>query len=368
MPPPEPTSDRKPTVLIVEDEAEIRDMLVDAMEDAFEVLEANDGQDALDRISTLAEPPDVVLTDLRMPNVDGFQLAELLRKDRKAENIPILMLTGNVNREFKIKALELGLDDYITKPFDLAEVKLRVRNLANVRQAQRILARYTDELEDRVAQRTSELQRLVHRLTETHNDLLAARTESVHVLGVACEYRDDDTAAHLKRMAFYTKIIADNLGLDRQTSEMLEAAAPMHDIGKIGVPDSILLKPAKLTPDEFRIMQQHPGIGARILADATSPMLKQAHEIALYHHEKWDGTGYPKKIKGEQIPLSARIVALADVFDALTQKRVYKPAFSIEKSMDIIENSIGTHFDPDVVSAFKRNLDAAVDIAMRYRD
>jgi putative two-component system response regulator len=150
--------------------------------------------------------------------------------------------------------------------------------------------------------------------------------------------------------------------------QRLEAAAPMHDIGKIGVPDSILLKPGKLTPEEFKVMQQHPGIGARILSQTQSPLLCEARDIALYHHEKWNGTGYPKGIAGEQIPLSARIVALSDVFDALTQKRVYKPAFDLQTSLQIIDREIGTHFDPDVVKAFKSNLDAIVEIRDKYRD
>jgi putative two-component system response regulator len=363
----EPTVE-KPLVLIVEDDAAIRAVLGDGMRSQFNTLKARDGVAAMEMLQSLADLPDVIVTDVMMPRMDGFELSKTLRANRNTAAVPILMLTANADREFKLKALEFGVDDFVTKPFDLAEVKLRVRNLSNVRQAQRILSRYTSELEERVAERTEELQRLVHQLTETHGELLEARTESVHILGVACEYRDDDTAAHLKRMALYTRLIAENLGLRVEEVQLLEAAAPMHDIGKIGVPDTILLKPGKLTPDEFRIMQQHPGIGARILADAKSPMLQQAYEIALHHHEKWDGSGYPQRIAGEDIPLSARIVALADVFDALTQKRVYKPAFSIEKSMGIIREGIGAHFDPAIADAFEKGLDTAIDICNQYRD
>ncbi len=358
----------KPLIMIVEDDPAIRAVLAGGMQGAFTTLKARDGEAALEMVNSLETPPDVVLTDLMMPRKDGFELAQALRRGAKTADVPILMLTANADRDFKLKALEFGVDDYVTKPFDLAEVKLRVRNLANVRKAQRILAGYADELESRVAERTAALQRAVGELTQTHDDLLGARAEAIHVLGVACEYRDDDTAVHIKRMALYTRIIAENLGLDNGYVQLLESAAPMHDIGKIGVPDSILLKPGKLTPEEFRIMQQHPGIGARILSTAKSPMLREAYDIALYHHEKWDGTGYPKGIAGEEIPVSARIVALSDVFDALTQKRCYKPAFSIEKSMGIIEEGIGKHFDPVVVDAFKKGMDRAIEICEKYRD
>jgi putative two-component system response regulator len=359
---------QKPLILIVEDDDAIRTLLGDGMRSQFDIIKAPDGTTAMAMLENLGELPDVIVTDVMMPRMDGLSLARLLRANQRTASVPILMLTANADRDFKLRALELGVDDFVTKPFDLSEVKLRVRNLSNVRQAQRILSSYTTELEGRVAERTNELQRLVHKLTETHEELLEARTESVHVLGVACEYRDDDTAAHLKRMALYTRLIADNLGLETGLTQLLEAAAPMHDIGKIGVPDTILLKPGKLTDEEFRTMQQHPGIGARILSNSRSPMLQQAHEIALYHHEKWDGTGYPQRIAGDKIPLSARIVAVADVFDALTQKRVYKPAFSIETSMEIIEEGIGKHFDPEVANAFKKGLDDAISIRNEYQD
>lgn len=358
----------KPLILIVEDDPAIRAVLAGGMQAQFSTLKARDGEAALEMLAALENPPDVVLTDLMMPRKDGFELAQALRENPRTRDVPILMLTANADRDFKLKALEFGIDDYVNKPFDLSEVKLRVRNLANVRHAQRILANYADELEARVGERTLALQRAINELTEIHSELLSARAEAIHVLGVACEYRDDDTAVHIRRMATYTRIIAQNLGLDAERVALLEAAAPMHDIGKIGVPDAILLKPGKLTPEEFKVMQTHPGIGARILSTAKSPMLREAHDIALYHHEKWDGTGYPTRIAGEEIPLSARIVALSDVFDALTQRRCYKPAFDIDKSMGIIEDSIGKHFDPAVVEAFKKGLPEAIEICNRYRD
>lgn len=368
MPTSEAPSSHKPLVLVVEDDDAIRELIVDTMRRQFTALQAKDGQAALELLATLGDPPDVVLTDMAMPRKDGFELAKALRAAAETAEVPILMLTGNADPAFKLKALEFGINDFVTKPFDVSEVFLRARNLASVRHAQQVLAGYTDELESRVTQRTQALEHALSQLTRTRDDLLTAREEAVHVLGIACEYRDDDTAAHIKRMALYTRVIAENMGLDSAYVQLLETAAPMHDIGKIGVPDSILLKPGKLTEQEYKIMQQHPGIGARILAKSNSPLLREAYDIALNHHEKWDGSGYPQGLRGEAIPVSGRIVALADVFDALTQKRVYKPVFSIEKSMEIIDEGIGSHFDPDVAKAFKKGLDAIIEIWNNYRD
>ncbi|MCC6464871.1 MAG: response regulator [Planctomycetes bacterium] len=368
MKPFEDISTARQRVLVVEDDRNIRAVLVGGLSQQFETLKAGDGQAALDLLGELDQPPDVVLTDVNMPRVDGFELAKAMRTNPRTAEVPIVMLTANADRDFKLKALDFGVDDYVTKPFDLAEVKLRIRNLAKVRQAQRLLANYAEELELRVAERTSELSRLVKELTSTQGELIQARTETIHKLCVACEYRDDDTAQHLTRMATYSRIIAQNMNLSAEQVQLIEAAAPMHDVGKIGVPDSILLKPAKLTPEEFKVMQQHPGIGGRILTGSTSPFLQEACSIAITHHEKWDGSGYPAGLKGEEIPLAGRIVALADVFDALTQKRVYKPAFSIEKSMGIIMDGTGKHFDPTIVQAFRRGLDEAVAICEKLRD
>ena len=355
-------------VLVVEDDESIRRVLVGGLRKNFDTLKAADGKIALDLIKDLDRPPDVILTDVNMPRVNGFELATALRKNEETEEIPIIMLTANADREFKLRALEFGVDDYVTKPFDMSEVRLRVRNLANIRAARLIMGNYTQTLELQVAERTADMRVLIEELTDTRSDLLNARTETVLKLGIACEYRDDDTAAHLTRMAQFTRIIGENMGLDAETIRQIEAAAPMHDIGKIGVPDNILQKPGKLTADEFKTMQTHPGIGARILQGSTSPLLKEAYIIALTHHEKWDGSGYPNGKSGEEIPLAGRIVALADVFDALTQKRCYKDAFSIEKSMSIINEGEGKHFDPDVVKAFKLGLDEAITIRDEYAD
>ncbi len=362
------TLDRRHLVMIVEDDKCIRAVLADGLSGAFDTVKVADGQAALDLLDELPEPPDVIMTDVAMPRVDGFALAQHVRNDKRFCEIPIIMVTANADREFKIKALDFGVDDFVTKPFDLAEVRLRVRNLARVRHAKQIISGYAAELESRVSQRTLELQKALTELGAAESSLREAHNETVIKLAVACEYRDDDTAQHLKRMAGYSRVIAQHIGLSSEHVKSIETAAPMHDIGKIGVPDSILLKPGKLTPDEFKVMQKHPGIGARILTGSTSPLLVAAEQIALTHHEKFDGTGYPRNLKGEQIPIEGRIVALADVFDALTTRRCYKPAFSIEKSLEIIRDGNGKHFDPAVVAAFNAGLDEVVDICDKHRD
>jgi putative two-component system response regulator len=360
--------DRRHLVMIVEDDKCIRAVLADGLSGAFDTVKAADGQAALDLLDQLPQPPDVIMTDVSMPRVDGFELAQRVRNDKRYCEIPIIMVTANADREFKIKALDFGVDDYVTKPFDLAEVRLRVRNLARVRQAKLIISGYAEELESRVSIRTNELQRALRELSSAEHGLREAQAETVIKLAVACEYRDDDTAQHLNRMAGYSRVIAKHIGLSAEHVTTIETAAPMHDIGKIGVPDSILLKPGKLTPDEFKVMQKHPGIGARILAGSTSPLLVAAEQIALTHHEKFDGTGYPRNLKGEQIPIEGRIVALADVFDALTTRRCYKPAFSIERSLEIIREGNGKHFDPAVVDAFNAGFDEVVEICDKHRD
>lgn len=363
-----PSLDRRHRVLIVEDDRAIRAILADGLSGMFDTEKAQDGQAGLELLATMDPPPDVIMTDVSMPRVDGFEFAQRVRAQRQFAELPIIMVTANADREFKIKALDFGVDDYVTKPFDLAEVKLRVRNLARVRQARQIISGYATDLERRVDQRTVELQRALTELGSAEAGLREAHNETVIKLAVACEYRDDDTAQHLKRMAGYSRVIARNFGLGAEHVKSIETAAPMHDIGKIGVPDSILLKPGKLTPDEFKVMQKHPGIGARILSGSSSPLLVVAETIALCHHEKFDGTGYPHHLKGEQIPIEGRIVALADVFDALTTRRCYKPAFSIEKSLEIIREGNGKHFDPAVVDAFNAGLDEVVEICDKHRD
>ncbi|MCC6572170.1 MAG: response regulator [Planctomycetes bacterium] len=343
------------TVLVVDDDADNRALIAEALLPEFKAITAQDGREGLDLLARAPQTPLVIVSDVNMPRMDGLEMSQRVRIDPRLRETPIMLLTGNADRDFKLRALELGIDDYVCKPADLDEVKLRVRNLANVSAARGLMRTYAEVLEQSVEQRTRELTRAL-------TDLSEARTETIMKLSVACEYRDDDTAQHLSRMAAYSAIIARGMGMTPAQVEMITTAAPMHDVGKIGVPDNILLKPGKLTADEFRIMQRHPGIGGRILGNSHSPVLKVAELIALSHHEKWNGSGYPRGLKESQIPIEGRIVALADVFDALTTQRCYKPAFPVDRSLEIIHEGDGSHFDPKVTSAFFAALDEVREV------
>ena len=283
--------------------------------------------------------PDLILLDLTMPVMDGFavleQLSPLIPPDMY---LPILILTGDIRFEARQRALSSGAKDFLLKPFDMTEVLLRIRNLLETRFLYLLLQEQNQNLEVSVAARTRELEE--------------ARVEILQRLSDAAEYRDDDTGQHTKRVASLAVAIGRLLGLDHYSLELLRWSAPLHDVGKIGIPDSVLLKPGKLTESEMDVMKTHTTIGARILMGGESPLVQMAESIALSHHERWDGTGYPRKLSGGQIPLEARLVAVADVFDSLTHARPYRGAWSIEQTRREIELGSGTHFDPRIVEIF----------------
>ena len=282
--------------------------------------------------------PDLMLLDLNMPGVSGFEILKATRNQiLDFEPIPVVVLTGERGRDSRIEALELGAQDYIVKPFDF-EVLARIKNLLERRLLAKHLHFQNCELEERVQERTAELRK--------------AQIETVRRLGLAAEYRDDDTGVHVLRIAAYAHIMALAMGQDDQAAERTALAAKLHDVGKLGIPDSILLKPGKLEPHEFDVIKQHTVIGAKILSGAGSELLKLAEVIALNHHEKWDGSGYPSGKKGEEIPEVARMVAVIDVFDALTSSRPYKRAWPVEEAVAEIERGRGKHFDPAMVDLF----------------
>ncbi len=288
-----------------------------------------------------SDPPDLLLLDLQMPVPDGFAIMDLLTRWTTGETyVPILVLTADASQATRHRALQAGARDFLTKPLDAAEVSLRILNLLTTRQLQLKLQSHNQQLEQQVAHRTQELEH--------------ARREAFERLAIASEYRDDATRQHTQRVGRLAARLAGQLGCDPAMVSILAQAAPLHDLGKIAIPDAILLKPGKLTPDEFATMKTHAQIGADIMSGGSSELFTVAASIALTHHERWDGTGYPNGLVGETIPLPGRIVALADVFDAMSHARPYKPPVALSAVLLEINRCAGTHFDPAVVHAFNQ--------------
>ena len=282
--------------------------------------------------------PDLVLLDLHMPHVDGFAVLRLLRSEvPETARLPVLVLTANATPDAKLRALAAGASDFVTKPFDVAEVVLRVENLLDTHFLHRELHDHNLTLEQRVRERTEELEESYHQTLER--------------LALAAEYRDDDTGEHIRRVGRISALVAGELGLPSEDVELIGQAAALHDVGKIGVPDAILLKPGRLTPAEFDVVKTHTEIGARILSGSRSPLLQLAERIARSHHERWDGTGYAG-LRERAIPLEARITAVADAFDAMTSHRPYRAPRSMQEALEEVASHRGRQFDPQVVDAF----------------
>lgn len=297
---------------------------------------------------------DLIILDLDMPHLDGFAVMDQLGDATGGKLPPILVLTAQHTQSWCQRALDNGARDYVTKPFNTDELLSRVRNLLEVQMAHKFMRYQNEILEEKVRQRAQAL----------HD----TRLQVIRHLGRAAEYRDNETGLHIIRMSKIAVVIAEAAGLDASECDLLLNAAPMHDIGKIGIPDHILLKPGKLDAEEWEIMQTHAQIGADILAADDSDLMSMAHDIALTHHEKWDGTGYPNRLCGEDIPLAGRITALADVFDALTSERPYKRAWSMERTVELIQSERGRHFDPSLVDHFMEKLPAIVTIMKKYAE
>lgn len=286
-------------------------------------------------------PADMVMADYSMPGMSGAELTRAVRALPHLTDVPLVVVTSASDRNTRYEALEAGASDFITRPVDVKEAQARCRNLLALRTHQRRLARHALTLENEVRTATLEIRNREH--------------ETLRMLAKAGEFRDEDTGLHLVRMAKYTRMIGMALGLPKAECELLEYAAPLHDIGKIGIPDAILLKPGKLSPDELVIMRTHSELGANLLTDVSSPsvFLQAGAIIASGHHEKYDGGGYPNGLSGQAIPLYARIVAVADVFDALTSVRPYKKAWPLLDSFAYIRDNSGAHFDPECAAAFE---------------
>ncbi len=322
-----------PVILLVDDEPTNLRVLRTVLNDLYRLLFAKNGLEAL-QLAT-EHQPDLVLLDVMMPGMTGFEVCTALKANDNTRHIPVIFVTALRDEIDETQGFDVGAVDYITKPITPAVVRARVKTQLSLVQAE---------------------------------ELKKTRLQIIQRLGRAAEYRDNETGLHILRMSHFSQVIALAYGLSPKRAEDLLHAAPMHDIGKIGIRDDILLKPGKLTDEEFKEMQRHPLIGAEILGDADSHLLKLAQQVALYHHEKWDGSGYPHGLKGEAIPLEARIVALCDVFDALTSTRPYKSAWSIEETMSHLQAQKGRHFDPQLVDLLAQELPKILEIKARWAE
>jgi putative two-component system response regulator len=287
-----------------------------------------------------------------MPGMNGFEVVQELKREERFTQIPIVMVTALQDVNDRVKALEVGADDFLSKPVDRMELRARVRSLLKVKAYNDHMINYRQELESEVRRRTLEIQETNAKLEKAHEKLRGASLETIFRLSRAAEFKDEDTGAHIISMSRISARLAKTCGLNNATVESILYASPMHDIGKIGIPDRILLKNGPLNDEEWTVMRLHTVFGGKILENSDIGFLRLGEVIALTHHEKFDGSGYPKGLKGKQIPLAGRIVAVADVFDALMSRRPYKPAFTPEQATNIIAEGRGRHFDPEVVDTF----------------
>lgn len=343
------------TILIVDDEPKnIR--LLEALLGLEDYLtrSAASGEEALASIKEQA--PDLILLDIMMPGMTGYEVASALKADPATANIPIIMVTALTDRDARLTGLNAGAEEFLTKPVDRAELWVRVRNLLRIKEYGDFLANHNQILNEQVRERTAQLEE--------------AYRETVFTLVRAAEHKDEETGHHVRRISHYCQILAETMDLPEDFSTAIFHASPMHDIGKIGIPDHILLKPGGFTPDEWEVMKTHCALGASILASGSSPYSRMGAEIALSHHERWDGSGYPAGLKGEAIPLAARIMQICDVYDALRSLRPYKLPIDHERTVEIITQGDGrtqpTHFDPAVLAAFAKHADRFAAIYDHY--
>jgi two-component system response regulator RpfG len=342
-------------VMIVDDRPTARSLLMGlarSLEQGLHVECFADPVAALER--AISQTPDLIISDYRMPGMDGIEFIRRLRDVPRLLEIPIVMVTVVEDRQVRYQALESGATDFLTRPIDPQECRARCRNLLALRRSQKNVLDRAKWLEDQVMQATL--------------DIRIREKETLLRLAKAGEYRDEETGNHIFRMAKYSRLIAEELKLTAMECDEIESSAPMHDIGKIGIPDQILHKPGPLSARELATMRQHTIIGHGMLSDSPSRYLQIGAVIALGHHEKFDGTGYPYNLAGEAIPMAARIVAVADVFDALMSKRPYKAPWPLERALDYLKTESGSHFDPDCVHAFLRRLDGVMHIMREYSD
>lgn len=357
--------DREKTIMIVDDTEMNIVILVEALQDDYELIVAINGVEAIEILEE--QKPDLILLDIMMPEMDGYEVLKNIKKNPDLEHIPVILLSAITDSDSKTKGFSLGAVDYVTKPFEIVEVKARVKTQLRIEEARLLLESQNIVLEEKVKERTKLIER--------------TNSATIYCLAALAETRDPETGEHIKRTQEYIKELALELRKDEKYKaiftdeyiELLYKSAPLHDIGKVGVKDSILLKPGKLTEEEFEEMKMHTIYGGESLNVGIKELgeesfLSLAKEIAVTHHEKWDGSGYPNGLVEEEIPISGRLMALSDVYDALISKRVYKGAFTHDQAKNIILEGKGKHFDPDIVDAFIKIEDKFIEIMEKFKN
>ena len=344
-------STRDAKILVVDDDTINLKLYSRILEDeGYECIRADSGGDALNKV--ISYSPDLILLDIMMPGIDGFEVAKKLKNSLKTSTTPIIMVTALTDQKSKERGLAIGVEDFLHKPVIANELQIKVRNMLRLKMAIDMLKIHKKDLEQTVEKRSQELKESFE--------------EEISVLMVAAGYKDDEPDDHVRRTSLFTKELSEQMGMRREFSQMIFRSSALHDLGKIGVPDHILSKPGSLLPEEVIIMREHTIIGEKILRPGTSPYIKMGREIALSHHERWDGSGYPHRLKGDQIPISARIMNICDIYDALRSRRPHKEPFDHAKAMEIIRKGDGRvmprHFDPDIREAFIRAADKMEEI------
>jgi putative two-component system response regulator len=353
-------------VLVVDDDETTR-AVTQALVEALG-LQPEPARDGIEALAKLKLGVHLVLLDVVMPGMDGYEVCRRIRLEPLGRDVPVIMVTSMSSRDDRVRAVEAGANDFIAKPVDKTELRVRTDSLLKMKEAQDALLRYQSQLEALVEQRTVSLRAALDEMAAAQRLAYLAQLDTVERLAILAEYKDQVTARHIRRMSEYCAVIARGLNLPPSEVELILHASRMHDVGKIAVPDAILRKPSSLDDPEWVVMRRHPMIGSRILDHSSSELLQAGRIIALCHHERWDGTGYPSGLAGEDIPLWGRICAVADVFDAVTSERPYKPAYSVDEALDILRHGRGTQFDPKVVDVFFDNLAEILEVIAQYRE
>jgi len=352
---------REKAKILVVDDQELNLRLIEAMLAPMDyaIFFARDGLEALKMTKKIA--PDLILLDVMMPKLNGFEVTRKLKAEDETRGIPIVIVTSLSDVEDRVRALDYGADDFLSKPVERTELEARVKSLLKVKAYHDHLQQYQENLEKEVAIKTEKLKNAL-------DQIKLASLDTIFCLSRAAECKDEETSNHIQRVSEFAALVATKMGIDREATHRIRYSAPLHDIGKIGIPENILLKPGKLNPAEWEIMKLHTVIGSRILEESETDYLKVGKSIALTHHEKWNGKGYPKGLKAAEIPIEGRITAIVDAFDALTNKRPYRNPIALNEAFEYIDREKGIHFDPTVVDAFFGVKEDILSIKRKLKD